>query len=207
MALLNIKEVDELLAKVRAGDANARDLLIAEIYPEMKRLALSVMNQAEYRRHHTLSPTALVNQLWLKMAAQPRDGARRPQLDAIPNAAALIWTVKKNLSDILTDYARARRAQKRPSALTRVDMNQMMSLGEWMRELRVDSLDVHQAINELHAKEPQQAEAIEMKYLLGYTNEEGAAAMSLPLITYRRLCEGGEKFLRKRLQNLSRDQS
>lgn len=207
MALLNSKEVEELLSKVRAGDTNARDVLITEIYPELKRLAQTVMSQSEYRRNHTLSPTALVNQLWLKMAAPPKDGERRPQLDSIPNSAMLIWTVKKNLGDILTDYARARRALKRPSALTRVDMEQMMSLGDWMRELRVDSLDVHQALKDLKEKSPLDAEALELKYVLGYTNDEGAAAMNLTLITYRRHCLSGEEFLRKRLKQVSDNKS
>jgi len=203
MALTNPNEVDELLAKVRAGDTGARDRLITEIYPELKKLAQSVMGQSEYRRNHTLTPTALVNQLWLKMAAPPNDRSKRPQIDSIPNSFALIWTVKKNLSDILTDHARARRAQKRPSALTRVDIEAMMSLGDWMRELKVDSLDIHQALAELREKNAQQAEAIEMKYILGYTIEESAAAMGVPFITFRRHCQAAEDFLRKRLKSVS----
>jgi RNA polymerase sigma factor (TIGR02999 family) len=203
MVQLNSQDVDALLGRVRAGDSQARDLLITEIYPELKRLANFVMTRSEYRRNHTLSPTALVSLLWLKMAVPPKDKTRKSQLDNIPNTAVLIWTVKKNLDDILTDYARARRAQKRPTALTRVDLQQMMSLGEWMRQLRVDSLDIHQALKELKGREAQQAEALEFKYLMGYTIEEGAAAMGLAVITYRRLCDGGEAWLKKRLQVLS----
>lgn len=203
MALQNPKEVDDLLEKVRQGDTVARDRLITEIYPEIKKIANSVMRGAEWRRGHTLSPTALVNQLWIKMVAPPKDVGKVAQLDGIPNAAMLSWTIRKNLEDILTDYARARRAQKRPTSLTRVDLEQMMSLGEWMRELRVDALDVHQVLDQLETKDSEQAFALKLKYFLGYTIEEGAAAMQKPVITYRRLCESGEHYVRKHLTRIS----
>ena len=203
MALKNSKDVDDLLAKVRAGDTVARDRLVTDIYPELKKMAQRVLSDTEWRPGHTLGPTALVSQLWIKMVASPIESGKRPQIERIPNAAKLAWTVRKNLEDILTDYARARRAQKRPTALTRVDLEQMMSLGGWIREMKVDALDVHEALDELEKKNKTQAEAMKNKFFLGYTIEEAAVMMGIPVITYRRLCEDGEKFLCRRLKTIS----
>ncbi|MBL8217317.1 MAG: hypothetical protein JNK87_41740 [Bryobacterales bacterium] len=201
MALLGAKQsdVDKLLERVRAGDTAARDRLVTELYPELRQLARAVIHRVEYRRDHTLTPTALVSQLWIKMMALPLTGDGRTQLDKIPNSKVLLWTIQKNLEDILTDYARARRAHKRPTALTRVDLEQMQSIGDWVRDLSVDNLDVHQVLNELEKKKPDQARAMKLKYFMGYTIEEAAAALDIPVINYRRLCEKAEQFLHKRL--------
>ena len=95
--------ITQLLAAWRQGDTQARDRLLACLYPELRRLAGRLFRQE--RRDHTLQPTALVHEAWLRLAGQAAiDQADRGYLLAI--SARL-------MRQILVDHARRRGRQKR----------------------------------------------------------------------------------------------
>jgi len=60
------QDITELLSGWRAGDATARDRLVEQLYPELRRLAEQVFRSE--RRNHTLQPTALVSEAWLRLS-------------------------------------------------------------------------------------------------------------------------------------------
>ncbi len=191
-----------MLAAVRAGDMAARNHLIEKIYPELRRLARGLM--AGERRDHTLGATgsALVNLLWLRLLS-PRSadapGQPREDLSDVQNLHHLLGIAVRNMRNILVDYSRMSKAQKRPNRNDKVDMERISVLGAEMAALSPDALDVHELLQKLEPLQPQSARAIELKYFAGLTNDEGAAAMGIPLIQFRRRCEAGLNFMRGEL--------
>jgi RNA polymerase sigma factor (TIGR02999 family) len=194
-----LDQIDGLLAAVRAGDMAARNQLIERIYPELRRLARGLMSGE--RTDHTLGATgsALVNLLWLRLLA-PRSGdapdAPKEDLAAVQNLQHLLGIAVRNMRNILVDYSRMSKAQKRPNRKDKVDVDQMSVLGIEMAALSPDALDIHVALQRLEPLQPESARAIELKYFAGLTNEEGAGAMGIPLIQFRRRCESGLNFMR-----------
>lgn len=201
------KQTDELFARVRAGDIEARDELIESIFPELKRLARSLM--ANERSDHTLGGTggALVNLLWLKLLSPRRPGEEgdvpptpHEELSRLEDQQHLIHIAARNMRQILVDYARVRSAQKRPQTRNRIDAEQALGLGDDMVQLQPDWLDVHEALKQLETVDREAARALELKYFGGLTIQEGAAAMGIPVIRYRRACDFAIDWLRRNLE-------
>jgi len=185
----------------------ARNELIERIYPELRRLARSLM--AGERRDHTLGATgsALVNLLWLRLLAPQSavaPGTPKEDLAGIQNMQHLLGIAVRNMRKILVDYSRMSKAQKRPSRKDKVDVERMGVLGEEMASLSPDALDIHEALQKLDPLQPESARAIELKYFAGLTNEEGAAVMGIPLIQFRRRCDAGLIFMRNELKTRRR---
>jgi DNA-directed RNA polymerase specialized sigma24 family protein len=207
---MQFHETDEVLARVRGGDVAARDELIESIFPELKRLARALM--ANERPDHTLGATGggLVNLLWLKLLSPKKPGDKwdeelpapvaHEDLSKIEDRQHLIRIASRNMRQILVDYARVRSAQKRPQTKNKIDTEQMRSLGSEMLQLQPDSLDIHEALKRLEPVNPEAAEGLELKYFGGLTIEEGAAAMGIPVIRYRRACDFAIDWLRRELE-------
>ena len=187
------QQADALLANARAGDPAALGQLIEAIYPELKRIARSLL--ANEPAGHTYGPTgsALVSQLWLRLSAS--DSAVQSAADA----RHLLRIAANNMRQILIDHARGKRAQKRPDARNRVSTEHMMRLGEEMGGVSPDEIELGDALQRLSEQYPDSARAVELKYLLGFTNEEGAAVMDKPVIFFRRRCQMGLAWLRQEM--------
>ncbi len=201
-ASLNLDDTDALIAAVRNGDMVARNELMERIYPELRNLAKGLM--ANERRDHTLGMTgsALVNLLWLRLLA-PQDAESpdkpREDLGILQSRQHLMGIAVRNMRKILVDYSRMSRAKKRPKKHDKVDVARLNSLGESMASADADALDISEALKLLEPIQPESARALELKYFAGLTNEEGALAMGIPLIRFRRRCEAGLDFLRNEL--------
>ena len=214
---MNDKQTDELLERVRKGDMAARDELIESIFPELKRMARALM--AQERPDHTLGATGggLVNLLWLKLLSPKKAGdswdAELPvstgpeELSKVEDRQHLIRIASRNMRQILVDYARVRSAQKRPQTKNKIDTEQMRSLGGEMQQLQPDSIDIHEALKRLEPVNAEAAQALELKYFGGLTIEEGAAAMGIPVIRYRRACDFAIAWLRRELEPRRRNQT
>jgi RNA polymerase sigma factor (TIGR02999 family) len=189
-------EVDALLARVRTGDESARDQLVEKVYPHLRRIARGMM--ARERSSHTLGQTGsgLVNALWLRLLTS---AGGRFDLSKIQNAQHLVRLASKNMREILVDYAREKNALKRGNPKQRVDIDEVFSLGATAPQHNAETLAINEALNQLEAAYPEHAYALELKYFGGLTIEEGAAAMGLTVITYRRYCEAAEEFVKRTL--------
>lgn len=193
----SLKDADALLDAVRRGDMGARDELIERIHPELRRLARVLMTKE--RRLHTLGTSGLVSLLWLRLLSTPRTtkgGKRRETLADVKTRQHLLALAVRNMREILVDYARMRNAQKRPRPNDQVEMDLAVMLGAEMAALSPGTLDIHEALQKLEPVMPDSAYAIELKYFAGFTNEEGAAAIGIPLIQFRRRCDDGLEFMR-----------
>ena len=105
-------ELETVLARVRQGERSALEELVTLLYPELRRRAAQYLRRE--RRGHTLQPTALVNEAYLRLF-------RADELEW-NDRAHFLAAMAQQMRRILVDYARARNARKRPGAQVRVEL-------------------------------------------------------------------------------------
>ena len=163
-----------LLRAWSAGDAQAGDTLIPLVYEELRRQAARCLTRE--RRDHTLRPTAVVNEAYLRLAQQRRVVWRdRAQFFAV---AA---TVMRRL---LVDYARQHQASKRGAYCTIA-----LEDGGSVALVPAPDLDIvalNDALADLAVLDPQRARMIELRFFAGLTTEETAEALGVSTATVTR---------------------
>lgn len=174
-------EVTLLLAQMRSGRRDALDRLLPLVYGEMKRLAASYMRQE--RTGHTLQPTALVHEAYLRLTGQDRADWQ--------NRAQFMSVAGRLMRRILVDHARKRCAAKR-NCPAPVDDPANLSKPE-------EILAVDLSLQRLERLDPEQGRVVELRYFAGLSAEETAAAMELPLRTVERKWTNAKAWLRAQL--------
>lgn len=165
--------VTVLLAEIRNGNNDALPRLIPLVYQELKRLAAHCLR--DEREGHTLQPTALVNEAYLRLAGQTGGWQNRAHFMAV--AAQL-------MRRILVDYARQRVAAKRGGGVVPVELD-TVQIADRVEQLE-ETLAIDDALARLAALDAQQARVVEMRYFGGMTVEETAAALALSPRTVKR---------------------
>ena len=170
--------VTALLVAWGAGDAAALDALVASVYVELRRQARRA--QRREAAGHTLQPTALVHEAYLRLAGQ--------QHGQWGNRAKFYGVAAQLMRRILVDHARARRAAKRGGVdqvrVTLADGDARAP--ESIAEPEVEMLALHEALDRLAVLDPRQARVVELRYFGGLSIEETAAALSVSPETVRR---------------------
>ena len=151
-------EVTILLQAIKKGDASAAEKLMPLVYNELHRLARSYMGRE--RTDHTLQPTALINEAYLRLANDEVDWQNRQQFIAV---AANV------MRRILVDRARKRRSEKRGGGLKRVDLNEEVAI---CQQDSSEVLALHDALNRLEKLNARQVKVVEMRYFAGLSVEE-----------------------------------
>jgi RNA polymerase sigma factor (TIGR02999 family) len=163
-------DVTALLAELRLGRPDALDRLIPLVYAELRRIAVRQM-RAE-RIGHTLQPTALVHEAFLRLIDQNRaDWQSRAQFF---NVAAQL------MRRLLVDYARRRRAAKRGLPVTLSEEILPAPGGQIEQILAVDEV-----LDRLAALDSRQARIVEMRYFAGLSVDETAEALGIAPRTVR----------------------
>jgi len=182
-------DVTALLAGWRAGSAEAEEALMARVQPELRRLAAAYLRRE--RQGHTLQPTAVVNEAYLRLVQQhPARWENRAHFFGI--AASLMRRV-------LVDHARKKRAAKRDG----VTDSPVTISGVADRKAAVDPvdlIDLHDALNELATLDPRQADIVEKRYFGGLTVEEIAEVLEISPATVKREWTTAKIFLARRLR-------
>jgi RNA polymerase sigma factor (TIGR02999 family) len=167
-------DVTRILARVRDGEEGAGDQLFALLYAELHGLADRLFRSQ--RPQHTLQPTALVHEAWLKML--------RPAGEAAPwrDRVHFFAVAARAMRQILVNHARDRSAQKRGGGrdARRVTLAGVASPASG-RELEI--LAVEEALAKLAELDERQARIAELKLFSGLTNREVAEAVERPLRT------------------------
>jgi RNA polymerase sigma factor (TIGR02999 family) len=190
--------VTELLRAWGAGDAQASDALVRVVYAELRRQAqLALRHENE---GHTLQPTALVHEAWLRLGRQ--DEARwesRTQFFAV--AAQMMRRV-------LVDHERTRRASKRGGGAVQVSLSDaarsVAELGAQQADgAPLDAVDVialDDALARLAALDPQKARLVDLRYFAGLSIPEAAAVLGVSLATVGREWAIARMWLRRELE-------
>jgi RNA polymerase sigma factor (TIGR02999 family) len=180
-------EVTLLLKELKLGNKDALGRLIPLVYRELRLRAAQYL-QAE-RTGHTLQPTALVHELYLRLVQQDHaDWKDRAHFLAV--AAQL-------MRRILVDYARARAAAKRDGMATRIEIAGFELSGEAPRTEEI--LAVDEALDRLAELDPQQTRVVELRYFAGLTIEETAEALGISARTVKREWAMASAWLRNEL--------
>ena len=166
-------ELSPLLDAWARQDPDARDRLVPLVYAELRRLAQHYMKGE--RPEHTLQPTALVNEVYLRLADIERMQWR--------DRAHFIATAATLMRRVLVDYARASARDKRGGSISVTSLNEV-NVAEPGRPLDVVALD--DALAALARLDPRQSQVVELRYFGGLTIEETADALELSPATVKR---------------------
>jgi len=192
--LMNSAEnVTQLLVKWGEGDQKALDDLLPLVYSELRRLARNYLRKE--RPGHTLQPTALVNEAYLKLIDQK---TARWQ-----NRAQFYGVAAQLMRRILVDHARQHHAAKRGgSNQQRLSITSAGRLGgkRLATEPVIDILALHEALEELTGIDPQQGRIVELKFFGGLSIEETAEVIGIGHATVERDWKMARAWLRRKLE-------
>lgn len=182
------REIQGLFQRLHAGDDAAFNELTSVLYTELYRIA-SRQLRAE-RSNHTLQPTALVNEAYLKLSdIQDRKFTGEGHFLAVASRV---------MRQVLVDYARARGSLKRGGDLTPVPATSLEIESETGMEL-LDLIELNGAIKELALEDDSLARLIEMRYFGGLTADETAEALGVSVHTVRHDLRYAQAWLRRKL--------
>jgi RNA polymerase sigma factor (TIGR02999 family) len=162
-----------LLRKWRSGNAEAGQELIDRLYPELRRLAAHYMSFE--RPGHTLQPTELVHELYIKLMS----GAA---MDWKDRAHFFAFAARK-LRHILVDHARHVRSGQNALAQTRIALPKQHG---WTGESEADILALDNALSKLETIDNRSCQALELRFFAGLTEEESAEVLGVSVPTVRR---------------------
>jgi RNA polymerase sigma factor (TIGR02999 family) len=186
MAMRSSESITQLLARWEQGDKDALEQLTPLVYDELHRLAVTYLRRE--RREHTLQPTALVNELYLKIFDQQRTNWR--------NRAQFFGVAAQLMRRILVDHARAHRTTKRGGDRFCVSLEKIPSFGT---QPDTDLLALHDVLNRLEQLDPNQARIVELRFFGGLTIEETAEVMGTSHATVEREWRTAKAFLKREL--------
>ena len=158
----------EHLRRLAAGDRSALDALLPLVYDELRRLADGIGGKTPA---HSLQPTALVHEAYLRLAGSGSPVADRQHFLAV---AALA------MRQVLANHARDRAALKRGGAWQRVTLMTEVASAD---DDEVDALALHEALESLEAKDERKARVAELRFFGGLTIDEVAAQLEVDTST------------------------
>lgn len=177
--------ITTLLSRVNRGDQDAFNNLVPLVYQELHRIAKSYLRNES--RNHTLQPTALIHEAYLRLAENGTDYENRKHFFGI---AARV------MRQILVDHARARYADKRGVPVT-VAMYPGCDYGP-ERDRILIALD--DALKTLATEDARKARIVEMRFFGGMTAQEIADCIATPVRIVRRELRNAQIRLRQELQ-------
>lgn len=182
--------IERLLARLEVGDADAREELLPVLYDEMHAIAARCMRGE--RAGHTLQPTALVHEAWMKLAG---GAAIAPS-----TRSALLGAAAGAMRRILIDHVRRRHARKRGGAAQRVTLadDVVAAAGS-----DVDALALDDALTRLGSIDERQARIVELRFFAGLTADETAVVLGVSRGTVQADWAVARAWLRRELESSS----
>lgn len=175
-----------LLEKWSRGDKSALPALTPIIYRELRKLAAAKL--ARERRGHTLQPTALIHEAYLKLV-EHKQGQWQ-------NRAHFFFVASQIMREILIDYARKHRAAKRGGGQEKVSLDDAVIFAPEKSKVLLELDDALQALAKVDERK---ARLIELKYFGGLRGEEIAEALHISMATVNRDARLAEAWLQRYL--------
>ena len=180
------EDVTELLRAWSAGDTGAGDRLMPLVYDELRRRAAAYLRREQ--RGHTLQPTALVHEAYLRLVGQQRA--------VWHNRTQFFAVASQMMRRILVDRARARKMAKRSGRWARVTLD---DAGHVARPREVDVLDLDAALTRLAEFDPRKSRIAELRFFGGLSLEEAGEVLQLSVATVERDWQAARAWLYKTL--------
>jgi RNA polymerase sigma factor (TIGR02999 family) len=165
--------VTQLLAHWSEGDDAALGELTPLVYEELRRLAHHFMSGQ--RPDHTLQTTALVSEAYLRLADQTNPSWQ--------NRAHFFAVAARAMRQILVNYAKSNRAQKRGGGALKIELDEVAIASP---EQSAEIVDLHEALERLATLDARKAHVVELKYFGGLNHDEIAEVMKVSAVTVRR---------------------
>ncbi len=181
------KPITQLLSEIKSGEQDALHELLPLVYNELRRLANSYLRNE--RSDHTLQPTALVHEAYLRLVGQNEIEWQ--------NRAHFFGVAARLMREILIDYARSRNRQKRGGEFkTQIALDSVVSFSN---PNQLDVVAVDEALSKLEELDERQARVVEMKFFGGLNIEEIAEVLNISPATVKREWSTAKLFLYKAL--------
>jgi RNA polymerase sigma-70 factor (ECF subfamily) len=184
MATRSPEGVTQLLERWSHGDEEALGQLMPLVYNELHRLAGAYLRRE--RREHTLQPTALINETYLKLIDQ-----RHPNWK---NRAQFFGVAAQLMRRILVDHARRHHASKRGGDRLNVSLR---NVGAFGNQPDADILTLHDTLDQLAKIDPEQSRLVELRFFGGLTIEETAEVMEVSHATVEREWQIAKAWLKR----------
>jgi RNA polymerase sigma factor (TIGR02999 family) len=175
-----------LLQAWSRGEVRARDDLVPLVYQELRRRAGAYLQRE--RADHTLQPTALVHEAYVRLMGQQRVSWQ--------NRAHFFGLAAQMMRRVLVDHAREHEAAKRPGAGVRVTLDDRIGAAE---PDACEILLLHAALEDLVQVDARQAQIVELKYFGGLSEAEVAAVLSLSRATITREWQTARAWMFRRM--------
>lgn len=173
MQASSTSEVTRLLKDWGNGDSAALDQLMPIVYAELRAIAARYLRRE--RQDHTLQPTALVNEAYLRLVDQKQVEWQ--------NRAHFVGVAAQMMRRILVDHAKSHNRAKRGGGAQRVTLDEAVALVEGRAD---DLLELDAALTALEAFDQRKSRVVEMKYFGGLSVEETAEVLQVSVITVAR---------------------
>ena len=183
-----------LVHKYACGDKVALDSLLPLVYGELRRIAQKHLR--DERAGHTLQPTALVHEMYARLADQTPPDVR-DRIHFLSLAAHV-------MRQILIDHARTKYAQKRGGRQEKLSLDEAQHACMEKPDIMVR---IDDALNQLAHHDAHKARLIEMRFFGGLTAEESAAVLDLPVNAVRRDLRVAQAWLQRELNQAANDTS
>jgi RNA polymerase sigma-70 factor (ECF subfamily) len=178
--------ITQLLLKWSEGDSSAREKLMPLVYDELRRLAWAYLRRE--RGNHTLQPTALVNEAYLRLVDQ--------QNVEWQNRAQFFGLAARLMRNILVDHARSHQAVKRGGQHYSVSLSRADQVSE---QPEIDLVALHEALERLATNDQQKGDIVELRFFGGLTIEETAEVLEISHATVERDWKLARAWLRREL--------
>ncbi|MCE3284493.1 MAG: polymerase sigma factor [Steroidobacteraceae bacterium] len=180
-------DVTRLLAAAESGDRSAFDDLYRSVYDELRRIAQA--NMRREGRGHTLQPTALVNEAYLRLG---------PLGSSWENRRHFFGAAAEAMRRILVDHARKRLASKRGAEYERVTLSGA-ELDMPAAEQDLDVLQIDAALQQLRAEAPRLADLVNLRFFAGLSIQDAAQALEISPATAKRDWAFARAWLQQRI--------
>ncbi len=180
-------DITRILEAIRQGESGACDKLLAEVYQELRRIA--AVKMAGEAPGHTLQPTALVHEAWLRLGGNNL---------SFENRAHFFSAAGEAMRRILVENARRKKRLKRGGNQVRVDLTES-EIAAPMPDEELLALD--EALERLAEKDPRAAELVKLCYFVDLTQEQAAKELGVSISTVERTWAYARAWLYREIRN------
>ena len=176
----------DLAKRLQNGDSAAEASFFSEVYAELRRIAEAYMSRQQPT--HTLQPTALVNEVYLKLADRQA---------SCTSTEHFLSLAARAMRQVLVDHARRRRTQRRSPDGLRVPLDTLVDAYE---EHTGDILELEEVLGKIESFDPELVQMIELRYYSGHTTEEIAKLLGRSVRDVERRWQATRRILERELR-------
>lgn len=184
-----MEKAGEITKLLQQGDAQALEKLFPVVYDELREIAGALFRN-EFRANHTLQPTALVHEVYMRLIGNKADVSWQSRAHFFGIAA-------RSMRQILVNHAVAHNAEKRGGGETIIALDEAVS---FFQTQNIEILALNEALEKLTRLDSKQAEVVELKFFGGLTNEETAEVLQISVSTVKREWEMARSWLYRELK-------